>query len=126
MKIKIVKEEKIYNGTVINKVVTPFGNSGHLNIGKKYVGRIMKVIDLKNPQYKWILPTEDLQKVMKECKIILNKQDGKMKYHKERTVEKLKDIFEIEDLYKVLEILKKDSKKNKELIKKIKKTYAMK
>ena len=122
MKIKVTKELQEYEGTVEEKVATPFGTSAHINVGKKHTGKVMAMISPSNPQYKWVLPNEDLKQVVTNCKKILAKEGGRLKVYKEEMVENIQGKFAIEDLAKVLDILKKD-KENISLIKKIKQTY---
>ena len=122
MKIKITKEIKEYQGTVTEKVVTPFGNSAHINVGKKNTGKIMPLINLTTPEYKWVLSSKDLKKVTQECKRLLKSDTSKLKHYKKGAVENLQDRFMLEDLRKVLDILKED-KANNQLIKSIKSTY---
>lgn len=123
-KIKITKEIKEYEGNVEEKVATPFGTSAHINVGKKHTGKIMPLISPSNPEYKWVLSKDDLKKVVKECKRILDKEVGKLKHYKEQAVKNIQNKFLLSDLAKVVEILNKD-KKNSSLVKKIKKTYTL-
>ena len=124
MKIKVTKEIQEYNGTVEEKVATPFGTSAHINVGKKHTGKIMGVISPSNPQYKWVLPSEDLKQVVKECTKIIKAENGKFEHYREQLVKNIQDKFSIGDLAKVVDILKKD-KKNASLVKKIKQTYGL-
>jgi len=124
MKIKITKEIKEYEGEVIEKVVTPFGNSAHINVGKKNTGKIMPLINLTNPEYKWVLSSTDLKKVVQECKRLLKKDTSKLKHYKEGAVKNIQDRFMLEDLRKVIDILNEDSANNS-LIKSIKSTYEL-
>jgi putative transposon-encoded protein len=124
MKIKITKEIKEYDGAVEEKVVTPFGNSAHINVGKKHTGKIMPVINLSNPEHKWVLSISHLKKVVTECKRLLEKDEGKLKHHKEEAVKKLQFRFTMGDLSKVVDILKQN-KANNSLIKTIKNTYGL-
>lgn len=124
MKIKVTKEVKEYQGTITEKVATPFGNSAHINVGKKHTGKIIPIIDLTNPEYKWVLSSEDLKKVVQECKRLLKSDTSKLRHYKEGAVKNLQDRFVLEDLKKVLDILKKN-KANSSLIKSIKSTYGL-
>lgn len=123
-KIKITKDIKEYEGNVEDRVATPFGNSAHINVGKKHTGKILSVIAPTNPKYKWVLPKSDLNRVVKKCGKILEKDNGKLKHYKKELVKNLQDSFSIGDLYKVIDILKKD-KKNISLVKTIKTTYGL-
>lgn len=128
MKIKVISKEKEYEGIVEEKVVTPFGTSGHINVGKKHTGKIMPVINLTNPEYKWVLSKEDLKNTIDACiDILKNKNlviDSKLIHYQSAIIQKLKDRFLIEDLSKVIEILKENSG-NEYLIKRIKETYSI-
>ena len=124
MKIKITKEIKEYEGTVAEKVATPFGNSAHINVGKKHTGKVMSVIDPSNPKYKWVLPSKDLKKVTQECRRLLKSDTGKFGHLKEGSVKNLQDRFTLKDLSKVIDILKRN-KVNNPLIKTIKSTYGL-
>lgn len=122
-KIKITKEIKEYEGTIEEKVVTPFGNSAHINVGKKHTGKILPIIIQSDPEYKWILSDIDLKEVVKECKRLLKNEKGRFKFYK---VSALKNIqsgkFNMGDLVWVVSILEKSSK-NILLVKRIKSTY---
>lgn len=122
MKIKITNEVKEYEGTVTEKIVTPFGNSAHISVGKKHTGKIIPMVVPSNPKYKWVLPIMVLKKVETECNKILAKEDGKMVHFQRQAVGNLADVFSVEDLNKVIKILEQE-KKNNSLIKHIKNTY---
>jgi len=123
-KIKITKEIKEYDGIVEEKVATPFGNSAHINVGKKHTGKIMPIINLTNPEYKWVLSMDDFKKTVKGCNEILKEENGKLKHYKEEAVKNLQFRFTLGDLAKVIDILKKN-KANNSLIKTIKNTYGL-
>lgn len=122
MKIKISNKVQELEGNVIEKVATPFGNSAHLNIGKLHTGEVMKVISENVPEYEWILSKTALAEVQKECGKILAKEEGRLKHLKVQAVNNLSKRFDLSELTKVTDILAKD-KRNKSMIKTIKKTY---
>lgn len=122
MKIKVTKEIKELEGNLEEKVATPFGNSAHINVGKKHTGKVLSIIEPANPDYKWVLPPRVLVTVLSECKQILSQDTGRLVFLKMKAVNSLGGTFKIEDLSKVLDILKK-KKSNHKLIMLIKKTY---
>lgn len=122
MKIKVTKEIKEYEGIFEEKVVTPFGTSAHIVVSKKHTGKILPLINPTECEYKWILSTEELKKVTEECKRLLKKEDGKLTHYKKNSIESIQNRFHIEDLTRVIDILKQD-KGNIPLINKIRKTY---
>ena len=121
MKIKIISKEKEYEGSVEEKVATPFGNSAHINVGRKHSGKYLSVIIPSKPEYSWVLSEADLSLVVKECREILKNDNGELKHYKQEALKNVQSKrFSLNDLEWVLKILK-----NKPLIKKIKFVYSL-
>ena len=123
MKIKVTKEVKELQGSIIEKVATPFGNSAHINVGKKHTGKFLSIIEPENPEYAWVLSKEDLKKTIALCNKVLDTEDNKLTQVKRNRVNDLKDRrFEVGSLYTVIGLLEKVKGENP-LLKLIKKTY---
>jgi putative transposon-encoded protein len=123
MKVKITSKEKEYEGIVEEKVVTPFGNSAHINVGRKHSGKYLPIIIPANPEYAWVLPERDLTLTIQECKEALKNEDSKLKHYKLEAVKNIQcKRFSLADLELVLKILD-ENLKNKPQIKKIKTAY---
>jgi len=123
-KIKITKEIKELDGTVIEKSVTPFGTSAHIAFGKQHTGKIVDVVIPTEPEYTWILSLADLNSIVNACNKVLDKQgENKLTFFRRENIKNIQSKrFSFEDLQKVLEILKED-KKNSVLAEKFKKSY---
>ncbi len=124
-KIKITGKTLEIEGEVENKIVTPTGNSAHINIQKKHIGKNLKVIYPKNVKYSWIFSNEDLSNVVKICNdYLLNKVDQKMDFDKRGSVKNIQNnTFSLHDLYQVTEMLKEVGEKK--ILKKILKAYSI-
>ena len=122
-KIKIIGEVKEIEGQIEEKGVTPFGTSGHLPVGKKHIGKLVSIIIPTAPKYIWLLTKGELEEITLICKKILSKKEGKLTPYYLEALENIHAIkFNIEDLSKVVTILK-ESKNHKHLVDKIKRLY---
>lgn len=123
MKIKITSADREIEGIVTEVEVKPFGSSAHIVMPKRHFGKIVNVIIPNNPQYVWILSDTELNEVMKVCYMIAVKENGKLEQVKLEAINNLKKTkFNIDDLLKVLEMLKK-SPNHQHLVKKIQNYY---
>jgi len=124
MKVKITKEIKELEGEVIERPVTPFGTSAHIPFLKKHTGKQVNVIIPEESKYVWVLPSGDLNNLIKLAKAELNKEgEGKLSFYYKQTIENLKDkTFALKDLVITLKIVEKNPK-NKKLVKKIERVY---
>jgi putative transposon-encoded protein len=124
MKIKILSKEKEFEGAVEEKVVTPFGNSAHINVGKKHSGKYLPVVFPTKTDYAWVVfPEASLSQVVKECQEILKNEDSRLKHDELGAVKNIQSKrFSLADIELVVEILKKNPKNN-HWVKKIKSTY---
>jgi len=122
-KIKITSKEKEFEGIVEEKVVTPFGNSAHINVGRKHSGKYLPVIIPAKPEYAWVLSEADLNLAIRECKEALKNDDSKLKHYKLEAVKNTQSKrFSLADLEQVMSILSGHSK-NIPLVRRIRKAY---
>lgn len=122
-KIKVTSKEKEFVGSITEGKVTPFGTSAHISFPKKHTGKIVNVITPANPDYVWVLSDIVKEKVVNACEKIITKEDGRLEKHRLDILRNIQEPrFKLNDLIKVIEILKK-STKHKYLISKIKKVY---
>lgn len=129
MKIKITSKEKEFEGAVEEKVVTPFGNSAHINVGKKHSGKYLPIVFPTKTDYAWVVfPLSSLGQIVEECQEVLKDEDGRLKHHDLEAVKNIQSKrFSLEDLQTVVEILNRNPKpSNRALIKKIKSAYNLK
>jgi len=114
-KIKITKEIKELNGEVIERSVSPFGTSAHIPFPKKHTGKIVDVVVPSNAQYTWVLSKEELNDIIYKCeKILSKKKESRILFLLKETVKNIKDkTFSLNDIIKVISILKEDKKNNK-------------
>jgi len=123
-KIKITSKEKEYEGSVEEKVVTPFGNSAHINVGRKHSGKFLPIIIPAKPEYAWVLPEADLKEAVKRCKELSNKNpNGREEHYELGIIDNIQEKrFSLEDLKRIIAILGQDFK-NTPLVKRIKSAY---
>ena len=123
-KIKITSKEKEYEGSVEEKVVTPFGNSAHINVGRKHSGKVIPIIIPAKPEYAWVLPEADLKEAVKRCKEMLKKSgESRFNFNKAEAIDNIQEKrFSLEDITWIVSLLC-DDLKNISLAKKIKSAY---
>ena len=122
-KIKVISKEEEIEGTVEQKNVTPFGTSAHIVVPKKHTGKVVKIVIPNEPQYSWILTDGEKKEMIKVCTRIAKHKNGKLVKYKLEAIENIKTIrFDLDDLLKVIEMLKK-SKNHKHLVIKLKTLY---
>jgi len=123
MKIKITKEIKELNGIVVEKVVTPSGNSSHIPFAKQHTGKIVNVVVPDDPKYAWVLTANERDGIVNICKKHLSKRkETKMTFfNRQALMNILMSDFEKEDLEKVIVLLSDAGEKKLAL--KLKTTY---
>jgi putative transposon-encoded protein len=124
MKIKITTKEKEFEGEVIERTVSPSGNSAHIPFARKHIGKNVNVIVPSDASYSWVLTREDLKLVVHRCKEIVKKDDSRTRHYKVNAIDNIQaKRFSMEDLIWVVTILGQDLR-NAPLIKKINSTYS--
>jgi putative transposon-encoded protein len=122
-KIRITKHESEIEGAVQESVVKPFGTSAHIPISRRHLGKVVHIVIPEEPEYCWILSDKEKTEALEACSKILEKEDSKMSSYRSKMANSIKDArFELQDLYAVVETLKK-SPKHRSLAEKIRKAY---
>ena len=126
VKITISKDQIDITGEVKQGVVKPFGTSGHLNVEKKHLGKIVSVVIPDKPRYTWILTNVKKKEVITSCKKIAKELNGKIEFHRLGAIDNFNhQNFTEHDLLQVIGILEL-SEKDKKLVDEIKSTYGFK
>lgn len=124
MKIKIVKGEKTIKGDIVEGDVKPFGTSAHIIFSIKHMGKKVNVIIPENTKLVWVLSKEDKKSMIDICKKYANEQNGRLEFHRLKVLEDIeKEPFKLDDLRKVIDMLKESG--NKKLADKLKIKYSL-
>jgi putative transposon-encoded protein len=124
-KIKITTDEWEIDGEITGKPVTPLGKSGHILFSKKHIGKVVSVVVPEDAEYVWVLPKDDLKRIVSACTKTLDGEHGQLVFYKRECVQNIKHSrFSYDDLVKVLAILQEDEK-NSKLAEKLKNTYSL-
>lgn len=112
MKIKIASKEREYDGSIVEKAVTPFGTSAHIPFSKEHTGKFVNVIVPTEPKYAWVLTAEEKKTIVRVCKALLSgrKETKEAFYYHEAVNNLSKNKIELDDLNKVYVLLEEGGK----------------
>jgi len=124
-KIKIASNVREIEGRIEKGRVTPFGTSAHIPFSKKYLGKEVYVIVPEEPNYSWILSKDELERFAKIAVACVEEEGGQLAHYRLQCIDSIKKgKFDMGDLCKIVEILKKYGKCN-DLVSKLKRSYPL-
>ena len=108
MKIKITKQEKEIEGSIVEGVVKPFGTSAHIPFSKKHMGKVVPVIVPSESKYVWLLKESEKKRIIDVVKEIIIKENGKLEFHRLNLIKDLEtNNFDLDSLMKIINLLLK-------------------
>jgi putative transposon-encoded protein len=106
-KIRVSKGVKEVEGELRELVVKPFGTSSHITLSKRDIGKNVSVIIPDDAILSWVGSEEEKTALISFCEKKVKESSGKLgRYKKEALDNFKKSRFKLDDLAKVVAILK--------------------
>lgn len=117
-KIKIINKERELEGSIKEARVMPFGTSSHIITSKEDIGKKVYLVIPHKAGYFWVQTNKDFDNFIKQCDIAITERvsDKMQQYYVNILNNIKKDNIDIDDFYKLVEILPNNLPLKKKLL----------